>query len=1751
MEIASRIGLPMGRLAAERAAARAVARHLKEGGGRATTQQAGIFESRIAELPLAFETRGEVEALANQPGIEPIAQQQLRELAAVQSSMVNDQFMDWFNTPAADNFTQIAKNILEYLANRRNLADVQRLYSSLPSTTPEEQRGKEAVGAIILAHYGTDRAVENKINADIEKDLNQLVLAQAKLPKMNQQNMKAHFLTALFNRLTHDHRTYLANLQKNAPAAQNLQAQHRAMLNTAENHLNEHAQAPGTLQRALSAIAITIPDTLLQPGTTNGQIIQWALNNGILATVIPQRTASWMLVDDGTGQPALLSYPQLRQDLADLRDIENNGVQVQADIDAYEQWFSAAGRTGQISPKRFAEKYFDFRTQRDRAARIAGAIEKEIGDLDTALRANFIAKTQLENLMRSPEYVKTVLEAGKEADVVVRAIHNQANPLTGVGLIDRIKTDTDAYWRLQVPDGGEYLVDLYPNRSQETLNKANLGAYVSEARTYAAAHALDNPLLAAEHTRLADYIERFLLHPSLNPEEGFSQLHMPLRIPGTDIGVNLSSPFDWLNWGTSTFGFPFNTVRDALERIGGRSTRQMMKDGYELDVVMKKVEGIDNNKTYGFAAQTQAVLKALESHKWSPDNFGRWDEEIAEPVLAAGQTIGPKYNVGDVVIGSGAKLTKEDVAALYLMKKWQDAIRAVAPSHIREQLGELHILRKAVGFGRYTMSRTSQEWTPAWVKDWGNAKTPAQRIALLNKLENFRHVIMGYMGEFNPEFALMNPASDQKSPLYESYRRLADTEKSNVQPFKNTDEVFDFIANDMVNRGQSPDYVTARAQAEATMLAEIDGFTNAFNTNVLNAKQKSIWGAVPDAVVEVSTAKNTFTTPRGPLQAPSSFYSYSVGSDARRQMHVGSLRSLMNLKLMQSIEEARLAMASKKKALDDEMNRQIRTGKSKAAAKKSVVEDTKRQRKLHEIQHDYQELVRALKILENVSEQLNKYETSNPSHYQHAGIEAMNAFMGTLKSGLLSSVQSVITNTFGGLYLGPAIFHWQTGEHLRALRDILPSPLGGTASIISPLFKSISAAVANDPLMSKMLKTHLPLFKNLASVIVQQADAWKRIQRIAETSGMVSPYNLRDQWRNRQALPETGGRFGTEKDASDLAMGVNSLLSGRLFPETRFPRLGRAANIPARVLAKGAEAVRAIFPRKFDDFINYALVLAFDRETEMLKKRGWEAFQARESSAKTSGRDYTDLTQKENVLGPKELGLSNYKSLERYRQIFAPLGSLDRVLLDFYERTKGMSPDQRGAEPLIPSEEEHAGLALYYASTSNPATETNRPLSFKRKGSSGEAAGRAAVGTFMGWVVNMMHQLSKGLQSHSKDNPSLIRAFVSVAIITILLAAVGSHNWELGDEATKFFTDVSSARIQLGNIEDVSTGLRYLAQALVNTVPVAGPIIGSMAGVAFTGRGNPFDMTSQILHLNLAADTYNTVKRIVQTKDPVLPMADWTRRWVFPTFTRALLNRLPGLRGLVDQQNAVRSLNGSAPPGTDIKWGQARGGEARYGPAADEIARLISSAYEATLYGGDVSNIRLKLEEAVQAYMRAGRSRADAEKAVNVALAGKEPIRILTGREMTPEEEVRWVGRMTKEQKADYDKAVNAWKLLGSVTGRDLGFVNQPSSGGGGGGRIAGLPSALPSAALARPPSARPPGIRNVGLLRAPSGGGVPTLRLPRAAGGRTIRPSRGRLRRPGISRPRLRRASGPRISAPRARRIRVSGRRRRRRLVA
>lgn len=1710
LELANRIGLPMTRLGAERIASRAIHAALKTVNQNRVVvgpnaQGEVTFESKISPTPATpqfFQSREQVEAAVQNPGITESQQQQARDLAAVQSSMAPDSIVGWLMQTPRDAAERFAQNKLSYIEDRRHLSDLQRALVTMPETTPDEIKAKEVAAAQVLGHYGLDRATEREINDELEHDQTLMVDAVAKLGKLNINQIKANFLTALFNRLTSDYRVYLNDLIAAAPSSGNLQSVYQRNLAAAERRLNEQAVSPIAAQRALSAIASNLPANLLQEGTTNQQIIDWLNQQGVLIDVVGEGVREWLLINDGTGSPALLGYTRLREDMATLRDVLQNQQAVATDIRAFEDWFRPSGATGKVSAKNFAENYFKFRTARDRAIKVATTIEKNIDKLDTRIRGNITARGRLQSMMIEDQYVSAVREAARKAHVVVRALYESQSQKTG--LIERDKTV--GRWRMTGPlTGTEYVVDLYPSASSEQENRNGLTSFATEARLYAQQHEQDNPLLSDEYNNLADYIEKYLLHPSLDPAQGFIQEPW-MQIPGTSIRIP-TDPFDI--WGALT-GPLFRTIRDTLERIGGRVVRQAVLDAHDLDRVMRKVEAINANPKYGYAAQTQAVLSAIKSHGWSTEQFARWDEDIAERTLAAGQNnLGPTYEVGDYIVASGVRLTSADVAALKIMKQWEDAILASAPKHVMDRLGDLGIVRKAISSGRFTMARVAAPWTRKFMIDWADASTDEAKLTLLKKEENFRRVILGYMGELNPEFAKMNPASPNKSPLFEIYRKIALSEKSGVQSFGTLDEVLDFIAAEMVARDIEPDFTVARTKAQESMLSEIKGFITAFDNNVINFKTEEVYGGVPPAVVQIATANNSFTIPRGQLQAPSTFYTYSTASDGRRLQHVGSLRSLLNLKLLQAGSEARAALEKKKFEMDLEIQNMMRSGLSQRKARIKLLKQTAAARKASQIRYDYKELIEALSSLEKVFNSLQRFEASTADHYEHAGVAALNNVFGTIKAFLLSSTQAITTNYWSGTLLGPAIFHWQAGQYTKAMVDVFPAP---------HLWKTVMARVAdivsNNPIMASLLRKHAPLWNSIAENVIKASVDWRRIQQIAEQTGMVNPYNLGNVNRNKRALKRSAGRLDLD-DPHPLMEFSNMVMSA---PGVRHL----------------SEGTKFLAPRFFDNLVNYSLIASFEKDMEFLAKNGWAAFQAREAAA--GDNNWRDLSDPANILLPGDLGLKSFKGLDTYRNLFAPLGSLDRVLLDYYERTKNMSKDQREQEPLIEDPNDYAALALEYAAITNVATETRRSFALKGKGSDG--LWRNVIGTFMGWVTNMTKQFAKAMQTHSKDPKriSIWNNMIGIGTIIVLLSSVGAWNWEFGDELTKLLYNQSSARIQVGNIQDVQTAALYFIQSLVNTVPVFGPAVGNLAGLAFTGRGQPFDPASLMPMVGFALGTWNTVKRIVQTRDVVLPMADWSRQWM--PFSKILINRAPIIQGLVEQQNAVRALNASAPPGTEIKWGQRIGGEIRYSPANDEIQKLISSAYDVVSRGGNMSVVQARLQEAINAYVATGRTEEESQKLVISALSSKEPIRILTGKEMTPEEEQRWVKRMTPDQKGDYDKAVAAWRVLSGITGRDFEMVTTQTGGGGiratggGGGAVSPITGLRRSRSGGLLRLARPPAMSLSivpGIPRASISSTIPKLSRRRGARRnrrllRSPRSSRTRSRVPRISR---RRRSG------------------------
>ena len=855
--------------------------------------------------PQQFGTRQQVEQAVATPGLSPQQQLAARTSAAVQSTMSPDSIVGWLIGQDTSKADTMAKGWLEYIEDRRYISDLQQRFSTLPTTTEEQRRERESIADQLLGHHSADKTVEAERVQDMEKAAGEMVKLAPKMGKAFTENLKANFLTAMFNRLATDLRTYHSNLLANAPAAGNLQAQYRQRLNTAQERLNDQEQSPTALRRALEAMAQNLPANLLTPNSSNQAIVSWLLLNDTLQGVVGSDVRTWLLADDGSGVPALQNYTRLIDDINNLREVLTNQQQVANDISAFEQGFRPSGTEGKISDKQALERYFKLRTGRDKALAVARGIEKKFDDLDTGMRANVIALDRLRGMMTTPDYVETVRQAADAANVVVRAIFNSPWSRSGNGIIDR--DENNGRWKLRGPTGTEYVVDLYPSSTMEKENRIALSSFVAEAEQYQLDHSVDDPLVADEYGRYADYIEKHLLNPAFDPSEGFMQTPW-MQIPGTTIRFS-QDPFDAATSMSGFLGFSWHTLRDTVERIGGRAVKQAVQDGFELDTVMKKVDGINHHPEYGYAATTRAVLKALDSHGWPTSMLSNWDEMVAEPVIAAGQNnLSPHYGVGDEIVGSGVTLNSEDVAALKLMKRWQDAVVAAAPKNIRDRIGQLGILRKAIGSGPMTMARLPAIWTRNFVNDWNGTKNDAERIALLVKGHNFRRVVMGYMGEFNPELDKMNNASPAKSKLFDIYRRLALTEKQRVSRFSSLDDVLDYVAQEIVSRNISPDYATARQKAQETLLSEIRAMLKSFENNVLNFKDDEVWGDVPAPVVDVASANNAFTMPRGRLHAPSTFYSYSMSAEGARANYVGGLRRLMNLKVIQSGMEAQRAM---------------------------------------------------------------------------------------------------------------------------------------------------------------------------------------------------------------------------------------------------------------------------------------------------------------------------------------------------------------------------------------------------------------------------------------------------------------------------------------------------------------------------------------------------------------------------------------------------------------------------------------------------------------------------------------------------------------------------------------------------------------------------------------------------------------------------------------------------------------------------
>jgi hypothetical protein len=1529
------------------------------------------------------------EAGAPQAGIS-----EFERVAQVQAGMIPQTYVNQIAQLAGRRPGSVesrTRKLLKFIEDLANVTLNPRQLSSMPRNTPEQTRQAELAAGTLLTHHLFIRDAATDYTRELEAAEDELDKAVREIPKAQAEDAESAFAHAIAENLITSYRDYLENVKQTATASGNVNLALDKLLDKGIGKATEMHGDLSSIGRALNALAETAPNHLLAPagGQSAAAIVQWARQSNALAGKAGPDVRRFLLEDTtlpGSPQvvPAVLSqYQDLASDLLQIRQVQHSRGQMAQEIADFKAWFAGTRKPSAVGARRFATEYYRIRKQKELAAQVAARINRNVDQADARVRSLTEALAFLDQMTTDPEYQANVQLASELSNAIVQRLAsvNAAGQTTFIG-----------------PQGGTYVLDFRPDRIPSEQSLQHVQALLTEIENFSADPASD-PLLVRSWENQKEYLELYLLNSFATPQTGG-----PLS-GWLDI-------YDW--WNRGALVRRLTSPQNFLNRMASKAAQMVALTFQAADAFLEPLKVVNENAEYGMRAIQNLGVAAATAHGFDPSEprlFAKYEFLILDPLLAtlqnnltapltAGQQINGKYTI-----------LPEDIALVRAMHKWASEIQKHAnpgregspalrftPLQPQAKVGGTVVSRKPIGTGSAVMPRVASHWG-SWFSDvWTSAaQDPAVQIAMLDDESNFAGAVLGRVNETNPEYG-------SHSELQKYYKKAREDMRAGHLRFNTFNDLVSWLTSERQNAIPA----TTEADIREIIRAEVDADVRSFQTNYLSANVDDQYlETIPESLRSLLTGKNSFTSPREGLSAPSTYYSYSMATGARQAQYVASGRLVFELRQLQALDQLRQTLRTKL----NEYDAQIAKGQTPAELRRlrrSVGRQSLQAVRAGETFVTYQELRRQVEQIETLMLELKRLAQREYDEPNHVAIGTAQSATGLEASMLLSLPQPSLTNLSGGSVFAPALIRLRMGKIFPALATAFSSP----GRLIQLASARVAQGIRNRPALAGLWAGNRSQWGAVARTIADAAEYYSNIYQRALSVGGVSPYDLRGRMKLLRDLKPTLGRLETSE------------------PSAAMRAINRLSTIP--FISQAVSAVKAVSPRWVDQVVNLMNTQEAMATLTQLKEYGFNAWRMREQSGRPN---WQDLTLPENLLTPPEIGVPTHKGATFLRQLFNSAGNLDKILLDYYQRTKGMTEEQRADEPLMDDEGAVDAYLLEYLKATNLATQSNRPPAFRG------GALRPLLSLFLGYPAALGEQVSELTRRHSRDvGPE--NAARNVAIITTMLVmavVAGMMAREPGQELTEVVTGRASGQLRLPNVLGPEAGAQDLARYSIvssaNILPWFGEVANrSIGGVA----SKPFlDITSMIPAANFLNDTGNSFLKMATSGDPIYPAADWGRRW-FPPLS-PFLNRLPAFSGDISHRNAMAVLRATAPPGMEVK--QVFGGGApRQTPVSPIIRDLISAAYV-----GDTDGIRRAYQAAIEEKRREGTT--DPERSIWQTLQGRIPARQVFGRLPTLGEESLILRRMTEGQRDYYARSKAAFDLIGGVTGQKVSFIDESLPG--------------------------------------------------------------------------------------------------------
>lgn len=1552
------------------------------------------------QLDDVFQSRESLDQFISKPTISTEEAASLRQQAGARAALVPDAIADEIRSlDAADPVEKRMASLLEFVLRMHGLAPALEIQRILADPNWADNLKDAAISAVLRAiEHVRINAVQNDDRLkQAEAELARVIKNMGKVTAEQLIEAKAKETAA---RLIIGYRAYLTAQSATMPADRNIAATRQQVIRNLEGLLDTATSMPDATTRALQAIAERIGELPVAQGPA--AVVEAIRSKGILKGVVGDSTIDLLLDEKPGGLAPLLLNPQTNELLTQLADLQKKASGYAKQIEVFEQAFRGKGDVTPVELKKWAETYRKFRNKQTEAAKAIAEMDKQFREADQSVQVYSRTKDILDRLQGDPLFQaqwQAVIDmpGGSIFDDILNA-----DPLT------RIKEYTSPL-KQEDADGkvtySKYRVLLAPDRQADEQTMREMALLVHEIDEFLAGDV--TPIERKTWTEKRDYIRKYQLIPMFaTTVSGWSF--------ETGHGIIDLNPLTWVQ---SIAGGRARSGRSEMEKMTLRAS-DLANTAFRVgDQSLNGYRLIRNNREYGDEVTKVAVLAAVKSHGWDYTRIEHWNEWVLNPIIASGQSPGQmRLGIGDYIPGTGIKITKEDMQAARLEKRFSQAIVQTTqgtaknlppllgdtPILVEDKFAGRRTLRAALGTGPLTMARRFNQWARTFSLSWTTATADGRR-RLITDGRIFRLAVLGYVTTTNPEFESSSPLKS----VYEEYTARARTDED--QQVQSLDQLIDRLAGIAVEKEIFHDMDTAIPQVEQTLLQELDQIVQAFNAQIAEQGHK---GDTPQSIVAIASAKNSFTMARHKMVAPDTFYDYTLTSANDRIAFVAGGYQMFQSKQISALEDLGKALEIEAGRLEQQIANLRPTGLSEKRAYSEVQKQTSKEQEKGELRFTYLRLLQHKRVIDKLIDDLSKLVIDVRDPNDSAALLALSRFSATISSSLLAGPMAIANNFFGG---GVAAA-WVTQQNLGRARLLLP--LKAAINLATVLPRKLLSSYPSRTFIGQLARSKMPMVKQMARLIEEVIANEIYFNTEAEAWGLRAPPDMRNRLKAAKELKRTAGQIVFEKPT--LLKAIPNWME----------------SIPG--LRQFLIYLRDLSPRVVDEQVNRATAEIHQSETfDWLKLRAVEAFAARERLAAKTGADISDFTKRDNLLTPEELGLnksSGFRDITRLRQLFQLVGTLDGFLLNYYQRHKAAPEGEKAKVPFFVDPAAEGSVLFDMESHGNIPTTGFTPPSMSGVGQSGVI--KRLLFMFQNYVLRMGAQVERLTEKDLRDPKGWREAygFWSIFIALLVFLFSGFLATETGVPLTKVITGRAPSRVTAANVladPDAAILARYAGIALGNNFPYYGKVISEMLGNP--GYGSWWDAANLIPIAGLVRDSSIMVKRMGQTGDPVFPALDFLGRWMPPASPAIRL--WPGMEGDIAVKNAARALRVVGPSqGMELAGG---GGVYAQTPVTPEIRRLLSAAYS-----GDASGVEKAFAASVKAKTDLGSP--DPVRAVKQSLAAAIPARRVFGRAITEAEEQGLTRQMTAGQRESYAGAQSAFDLINRTLGTNYRLTTAP-----------------------------------------------------------------------------------------------------------